>query len=119
ILIPTTRDERERWRQTRLVRLLRPVGKAYLSLSEEGRVLMVMSLFVGTAGLEVDRTLVYLLWALSTGLLLGALAVARWFTLSDVRLEVRAPARVALGKPLTLSVSLINRSSRPQHAIRI
>ena len=119
ILIPTTREGRERFRRTRVARLLAPINWIYTSFSEEGRVLAVVSLFVGTAGLEVDHTAVYLLWSLLVGVLLGCLLVRRLFGLAGVRLLVSAPARVAIDQPLTLSLTVVNESDAVKSSLRI
>jgi len=119
ILIPSTSAERERWRRGLAGRLIRPSWWVYSSLSEEGRVLSILVLFIGTAGLDVATTQVYYLWAALMGLLVASMAVRPWLTLNDVEAKVRAPPRVAVGSTVTFTISLHNRSDRPRHAIRI
>ncbi len=119
ILISPTRDGRERFRRSVAGRLLKPVGRLYEALSSEGRGLSMLMLFVGAAALEVATTKVYILWSTLIGLLLGSLAMRLAFALKDVRLEAKAPARVALGQTITLSLTLHNRSSRDYHAVRV
>ena len=119
ILIPGTRDERERWRRGWVGRVVAPGWWLFNALSEEGRVLAVLTLFVGTAGLGVDSTRVYVLWASLSGLLLGALLVRRAYSLSRIRMEVTAPPRVSAGEALSFTVTLRNDGPRDRHAIRI
>ncbi|MBW2457071.1 MAG: DUF58 domain-containing protein [Deltaproteobacteria bacterium] len=119
ILIPTTREERDAWRRGWVARLVRPLVWPYYAFSEEGRVLSLLCLFIGTASGEIGRTHVYLLWAILLGLLLASLVVRRAFALTKVRVEVSAPARVAVGKPITFRVTLVNEDDRPHTAVRI
>jgi len=119
ILIPTTREERDAWRRGWVAKLLRPLAWPYFAFSEEGRVLSVLVLFIGTASGEVGRTQVYLLWGILLGLLLGSLVVRRLFVLRNVRIEVSAPPRVAVGKLVTFRVTLHNDDDRAHTAVRI
>ena len=119
ILIAPTRDGRERFRRSFAGRLLRPVAKLYEALSSEGRGLLMVMLFVGAAALEVATTKVYILWVALVGLLLGSLVLRLAFAFDKVRLEAKAPARVALGQTIILSLTLHNRSERDYHAIRL
>lgn len=119
ILIPNTSAERERWRLGLVGRLSRPGWWLYSALSEEGRVLSVLVLFIGTAGLDVATSQVYYLWAALIGLLTASMAVRPFMALRDVDAEVRVPPRVGVGAPVTFTVSLTNRGDRPHHAIRI
>jgi uncharacterized protein (DUF58 family) len=119
ILIPTTREDRERFRRTKLAKLLVPVNWLYTAFTDEGRVLLVVTLFVGTAGLEVDRTAVYLLWSLLVGLLSGCLLTRAFYRLGDVRLVVSAPPRVSVDTPLTINLTVINDGERARGGIRI
>jgi len=111
ILIAPTRDGRERFRRSFAGRLLRPVAKLYEALSSEGRGLLMVMLFVGAAALEVATTKVYILWVALVGLLLGSLVLRLAFAFDKVRLEAKAPARVALGQTIILSLTLHNARS--------
>ncbi|MEQ9323804.1 MAG: DUF58 domain-containing protein [Polyangiaceae bacterium] len=119
ILIPSTSAERERWRLGLVGRLTRPGWWLYSALSEEGRVLSVLVLFIGTAGLDVATSQVYYLWAALMGLLTASMVVRPFMSLRDVEAEVRVPPRVGVGAPVTFTISLRNRGDRPRHAIRI
>ncbi len=119
ILIPTTREERDRWRRGWVAKLVRPLIWIYQALSEEGRVLAVLSLFIGTAGVEVGSSQVYLLWAILVGLLAASLAVRRAFFLPNLRVAVVGPRRVAVGKPITFRLTLVNDDPKPHNGVRI
>lgn len=119
ILIPSTSAERERWRLGLVGRLTRPGWWLYSALSEEGRVLSVLVLFIGTAGLDVATSQVYYLWAALMGLLTASMAVRPFMTLRDVVADVRVPPRIGVGVPVTFTISLRNRGDRARHAIRI
>ena len=118
ILIPPTREGRDRLRRSWLGQLLRPLGWLYNALSREGRVLIVLILFVGTAGVEVRTTQTYMLWSGLFSLWLVALLLRSAFRLRDVKLRVATAARVSVGEPLTLTIELTNRSRRDYHNVR-
>lgn len=119
IFVPATRDARDRLRQSWLVRAFAPFAWFYGALSEEGRVLSVLTLFVGTAGVEVGVTQVYVLWAGLSGLLVAALAVRPAYRLGGVSIRLEAPRRVTAGEPMRIGVILDNRGERPHHAVRV
>ncbi|MBM4359785.1 MAG: DUF58 domain-containing protein [Deltaproteobacteria bacterium] len=119
ILIPATRDGRERIRQSFLGRVFTPIGWFYGVLSDEGRVFVVLLLFVGTAGLSVDTTQIYVLWSALFGFVLGSLAIRRAFELRSVRVAVRAPRRVAAGEIVTFEVTLASERDEPVHDVRV
>jgi uncharacterized protein (DUF58 family) len=122
ILIPETKEGRDRLRRGWLGRALRPFFLSYavyLALSDEGRFLAVASLLVGALGLDVGSSDVYLLWSALFGLLLGSLAVGRFLRLTGVRVEVSAPRRVIVGDEVKLAVVLRNDGDRDRHAVRV
>jgi len=119
ILIPSTREDRERLRRSFLVRAARPLVWLYHALSDEGRALSVLTLFVGTAGMEVRKTQLHILWGALVGLLVGSLLMRRFFRLRRVRLTATTPPRVAIGETLTINLSLRNASERDYHTLRI
>ncbi len=118
VLIPETQEARDRLRKSWVGKLITPLGWLYGALSDEGRVLSVLILFVGTAGVSVDTTQVYLLWCALVGLFVGSLAVRPLYTLR-ARLEVRAPARVAVGEAATFEMFVHNDGPRDLHALRL
>jgi uncharacterized protein (DUF58 family) len=119
ILIPTTNEERERWRRTRFGRAVRPLGALYEALTIEGQwALGVISLSTVLA-LEVDRTDVYLLWCGLAGFMFGALLVSRFVAMRGARLTVSQPARVAIGDVVSFAVTLHNDGDREVLAARV
>ncbi len=102
-----------------MAKLVGPLIWPYQALSEEGRVLAVLGLFIGTAGLEVGATQVYLLWAALLGLLVASVVVRRALSLSNLRVEVTAPPRVSVGKPITFQLRLVNDDPKPRNGLRI
>jgi uncharacterized protein (DUF58 family) len=120
ILIPTTKDERDRLRNTRFARLfLAPVARAWLALSDEGRGLLGLSLLASIVGLDVLHGQNHLLWALGFSLIVASLLVRPFFRLAGVRLEVDGPARVEAGGVARFRISVINEGGRRHHALRL
>ncbi len=119
ILIPSTLEGRERLRSKRWVRLLTPFAWFYGALSEEGRVMSLLILFVGTASLEVGRTQVYVFWALLLGLLTGCLALRPAYKLRNVTLEAHAPERVSVGAEMAFQLTLKSSHHTSHHALRL
>lgn len=119
ILIPTTNEERERWRRSGFGRLFRPIGALYEALTLDGQWVLGVALLSTVLALEVDRTDVYLFWAGLSGLMLGALAVSRFFAMPKVRVSVSQPARVAIGDEVVFSIALHNDGDRDVLAVRV
>lgn len=120
ILIPTTKEDRDRWRKTAWSRFaFGPLMSTWFALSDEGRILLGFTLVAGLAGLDVERSETHALWALLISLILTSLAVRRAFRLSHVRLEVSGPERVAVGEPAHFTVTLHNQGERPHFGIRV
>ena len=108
ILIPKTHKRREKFRTGRAGKLLRPAMWLYRALSREGRVLALMSCFVGAAGLETDATQIYILWSALIGVLIASLLVRRVAHMDDVTVKVQVPPRVSVGEPVCFSLVLSN-----------
>ncbi|MGH8655023.1 MAG: DUF58 domain-containing protein [Gammaproteobacteria bacterium] len=119
ILIPATKESRDRARRGWLVRAARPLLWLYQALTDEGRLLAVASLLIGGAGLEVISSQVYLLWCIVTGALVAALAVRPWFALTKVRVEVDAPRQVTVGEEVRFHLIVVNEGEREHRAIRV
>ncbi len=119
ILIPNTKDERDRWRDSKWSRLLSPLSRTYFGLSEEGRMLFAFTAFVGLAGLDVGRSQSHLVWALLLSLIFGSTAMRRFFDLPRVKLRVTGPDRVTVGEPAHFQVTLENRGDRDHHSLRL
>jgi len=120
ILIPSTKEGRDRFRHTRFARLvLGPISRTYFALTSEGRGLLGISLVASLMGLDVLRGQNHLLWAASFSLLVASLAVRPFFGLKGVRLEVEGPARVAVGGEARFLLHLSNESATPHHSVRV
>ena len=119
ILIPASHEGRQRVRASLLGRLLAPFGWMYGALTEEGRALSVLLLFVGTAALDVAATPIYLLWCGLAAVMAGSLVGRLTLRLSKLRVQVRVGARVSVAQPLTMDVVLHNDGSEDLHALRI
>jgi uncharacterized protein (DUF58 family) len=119
ILIPSTKAGRDRFRASFLGKLVRPFAMFYYALTDEGRVLFVASAVVGAFGLDVQGTVVYLLWSAVSALLLASLILSRYYRLDGVRLEIAAPRRVTIGEPITFTVLVHNEGPRDQLGVRV
>lgn len=119
ILIPPTKDGRDRFRQTPAGRLVSPLFRLYLALTPEGRFLSVFVLLAGAAGLEVGTTQIYVLFALITGLLAASLLARRAFRLKDVAVTLEAPRRATVGEPLPIAIVVTNRGEQPVHDLAV
>lgn len=106
VLIPKTAEERDRWRQRPVVRLVTPIVNAVWSaLTEEGRTLAVVVLLLGAFGADVHGATVYVLFAIGAGLVFGSLVAAHRLRIPDVAVSVAAPRHVTVGEPITFEVT--------------
>ena len=104
VFIPKTKQERDRFRQSRAGRLAMPVANVWGSLTEEGRTLLIVTLVAGAFSVDVRRTTAYVLFSALLALLLGALAASFRLRLRGIDVEVLAPRRVTVGEAVTFSV---------------
>lgn len=119
ILIPTTKAQRDRFRQSPSGRfILRWLGWMGL-FTEAGIGAWVLWLVAGSFSLNVGTTQFYFLWSALTGLLVGSLVLARRFALSQVSLTVDVPKRVAVGVPATFTVHVKNRGNGSHASVRV
>lgn len=119
ILIPTTSEERERWRRSGMGRALRPLGALYEALTIEGQWVLGVAFFCTVLALEVDHNDVYLLWASLSGLMLGALLASRGAQLRGARISVAQPSRVTIGDDVVFTVTLHNDGDEDLCAVRV
>ncbi len=119
ILIPDTKPERDRLRKRGLVRLLGAPFWILQGLSREGRILLLLAVGVGFAGLDVRFTQIHQLFAMLAGLLVAALVLRPFFRASGVRGEVRGPDRVAVDAPARFDVRVINQGPTPVESLRV
>ncbi len=119
ILIPETKEGRDRLRDKGWLRLFSPIIKAYLALSEEGRAVFAFCMVVGVLAVDVGRSQSYMLWSLLACLLVASLLVRPFYRLRGVSLAVEGPTRVMAGEAAEFRISLSNRGPRDQHSIRV
>ncbi|MDJ0848380.1 MAG: DUF58 domain-containing protein [Myxococcota bacterium] len=120
ILIPSTKEGRDRLRSTRFAKLFfGPPARTWLALTAEGRGLLGISIVAGLMGLDVMRGQNHLLWALAFSLVVASLAVRPFFRLNGLRVEVEGPARVAVGGEARFLVHLSNHARTSHHGLRV
>jgi uncharacterized protein (DUF58 family) len=118
ILIPSTKERRDRLRNGWFGRALRPLGLLYESLSDEGRLLALAQVGVAVFGIDVQATQVYVLWAALVGLLVGSVAVCLAYRMPAVSLAVSAPPRISVGAEVVFTLTARNDGPRDHFALR-
>jgi uncharacterized protein (DUF58 family) len=125
ILIPKGKEERDRFRDSRLGRVLGPLASLFWgSLTDEGRSLLLVTFIVGAVSVDVRNTAGYVFFSVLTGVLGGSLAAGFRLRLRNVALTVDAPRRVTIGEPVTFTIACARSTSSPgaarvQHPVRI
>ena len=119
ILIPSTKDGRDRIRKARWSKLFRPIVWWYDALTDEGRVLSIIWLLASVLGLRADTTQAYIFWTVLSGLLGVSLLFRPAFRLRGVQIRLDHPTRVTAGDPVDFTVVLTNDGPRDVHALRI
>ena len=104
VLIPKTKEDRDRFRASRFGRMVMPIGRLFGLLTDEGRTLLIVTLVAGAFSVDVRRTTAYIFFSAMFGLIVGSLATAVRLRLVGVELEVLAPRRVTKGELVTFSV---------------
>ena len=106
ILIPKTKEERDRFRAGVLGRVVMPLADLmWSSLTDEGRTLMIVTPLAGAVAVDPQRTSAYIVFAFLVGLLVGSLVVARRLRLDHASVVVTAPRRVTVGEEVTFSIA--------------
>jgi uncharacterized protein (DUF58 family) len=106
IFIPKGKEGRDRFRQSRLGRVVMPLaGLFWGSLTDEGRTLFFVTLLVGAFAIDVQRSTAYVLFSTLAGLLFASLVASRRLRLDDVAVTVDAPRRVTIGEPATFTIA--------------
>ncbi|AKT39113.1 DUF58 domain-containing protein [Chondromyces crocatus] len=118
-LIPTTKEGRDRFRRSLLGRAVVPFAALYNALTDEGRILALVSFLVGGLGLEVQSTEAHLVWCGLTALLFGSIFAQRHYRLDAFRVEVLSAPRVSVGEEILFTVMLRNQGPRDAHALRL
>ncbi len=119
ILIPRPGEAVERWEQGRLVRSLAPLLRVTGRLTPEGFVLLIATLLVGLAGVDVRFSAIYMLFCAMAGLLLAGWLARPLARSTGLRVSLRHPERVSAGQPLHLTVVLRNEGERSLWALRV
>ncbi|NUP11744.1 MAG: DUF58 domain-containing protein [Polyangiaceae bacterium] len=119
VLIPAKKSERDRFRRSVFGRAIAPTFGAYSSLSREGRVMFLVTLMIGLAGLDVMDTQVHLLFAMLSGLIVASLAARPFFRARGLQVDVDAPARVSVGASQRFVVNLTNAGKKPLVTLRV
>lgn len=119
IFIPSKKAERDRFRSSAIGRFMTPIFGAYGSLSREGRVMFLVTLMIGFAGLDVVQTQVHLLFAMLAGLIVASLAARPFFRARGLTVQVDAPPRVAVGEVQRFLISLTNRGKKRLATLRV
>jgi uncharacterized protein (DUF58 family) len=106
ILIPKTKEDRDRFRQSRFGRVAIPLASLFWgSLTDEGRTLLLVTAIVGAFALDVRRTTAYVLFSALAGLLTGSLAASLRLRLKQTRIAVTAPKRVTVRETVSFAVT--------------
>jgi uncharacterized protein (DUF58 family) len=119
ILIPATKEGRDRVRGTLVGRVFDALYGVYLSLSRRGRAVVIVWFFAGILGLEVEERETHLVWCALTGLLVAALVVRRFLGLDGVRIAVSAPRMITVGEEVAFTVRLENRGEKEHLAVEV
>ena len=119
VLIPKTKIEKERFRNSRSVRFVRRLASLAERLSEEGQALAIVLFLSSLAATDVLRSQLHLAWAVFAALLVASLALSWRTALTDVRIEVTAPRRVVVGDEACLSIVVRNSGPRTHCSLRV
>jgi len=119
IFIPAKKVDRDRFRRGRVANIIRPLFSIYFALSQEGRVLFVMTLMVGLASLDINESQVYLLFAMLVGLVVASIASRLLFRARGLQLKVEGPGRVSVGETQRFVINLENHGPDALASIRL
>jgi uncharacterized protein (DUF58 family) len=127
ILIPKGKEERDRFRDSRLGRVLVPVvSLVWGSLTDEGRSLLLVTFLVGAVSVDVRGATGYVFFSVLVGVIVGSLVAALTpaLRLRDLDVRVDAPRRVTVGEPVTFTIACSRRaraasSSSARHPVRV
>lgn len=119
ILIPTTKKDRDRLRNSRLGRALERVFAWILLYSDEGRWALLLWLVAGMVSINVGTTQFYYLFSGISALLVSVLVLSRRFRLDGVSVRVDVPRRISVGEPVVFGVTLQNDSRETYQSLRI
>ncbi len=119
ILIPSTKAERDRFRNRRTSRFVFSLFSWVFLLSPEGQGAFVLWLISGAISLNVGTTQFYFLWSALTGLIFASLILARWYPLKGIQIDVDVPPRISVGETMTFAVRLRNEGAETHKCLRL
>ncbi len=119
ILIPTSKEGRDRFRRTWWGRLTVKVFGWALSLTDEGVGAFLLWLFALAFAVNVGTTQFYFLWSGLTGLLAAAVIWSYRFRLKKTSLDIRVPKRICVAEPIQFHLSVRNDGDSPLSDIRV
>ncbi len=120
ILIPNTKEERDRFRKGVLGRIIVPIDVLWAALTDEGRTLMIVAPVAGAVAVDVQRTTAYVVFSLLVGLLIGSLVTARSLRLVETTVRVSAPRRVTIGDDVVFTIACQRaRANDDAYAVRV
>ncbi|MBI2391255.1 MAG: DUF58 domain-containing protein [Deltaproteobacteria bacterium] len=121
LLIPRTKSDRDRLRNSLLGRSFAPFASVAASSTPTGRAVVGLTLFAGmlVLGLDVDKTQAHVAFAGLSGLLLACIVGHFVVNLQAVTVVVHAPRRAQTGERVQFAVSVTNHGTEPVRALQI
>ena len=120
ILIRGDADSWETWLKGRFGRFLLMLISPFIVLTPEGGVVAVTALLTGAAGVDVHFTRIYLVFCGLFSLLIAAFLARFIFARPGaLTLSAWAPARVASGQPVVVTLELTNPNPKPLWVLRV
>lgn len=119
VLIPATKSERDRYRNSRLARRARPLVWMITRLTREGRVVLASVGLAAIFAIDVGRTETHLLVFALASLLLASVLLAPAYRLDGVSVDVRCPRRVTVGEEIALTLSFRNDGPAEHRYVRV
>jgi uncharacterized protein (DUF58 family) len=119
VLIPATKSERDRYRNSRFARRARPLVWLISRLTREGRMVLASVGLAAVLVIDVGRTESHLLVFATVALLLGSLLFAPAYRLDGVSVDLRCPRRVTVGEEIALTLSFRNDGQTEHRYVRV
>jgi uncharacterized protein (DUF58 family) len=119
VLIPATKDGRDRLRGRWAWKLAWPLAATYGALSDDGRTLAALAITVGGLSFDVGHTEIYVLAGMLLAVLVASIAARPAYALDAVVATVDAPRRVLMGESVVFGVTLANEGAKTMHALRV
>jgi uncharacterized protein (DUF58 family) len=120
VLIPSTKEERDRLRRGRFAQwVFGPLARTWMSLTDEGRGLLGLSVIASLVGLDVVHGQNHLLWALCFSLLAASVAARPLVGVRGLHIAVQGPRRIVVGSEARFRIRLANDGDRTRSALRV